>query len=392
MTMLLPVSADQARERLARATQVTAPEEVALEGALGRVLAGPVVANEDLPAFPRSAMDGYAVRSADLVWGGRLSLIGGVVMGERPSLALGPGQAMAIPTGGHLPDGADAVVPVEQASEDGGGVVVPAVEAGRHVMQVGEDVARGTELLAPGRPLGASDIAALAALGQTRVAVHRRPRVAILSTGQELCPPERPAPPGKVRDANQWALGAAAAGCQITYGGLVEDDRALLEARLRTLSTAHDLVLMSGGTSVGRRDFTAEVLAGLGELLFHGVRARPGRPTAAARLGGTLVVALPGVPAAALIVFQVLVRPLLDRMEGRTRPRRTHAVRLLARQASEVGREDYLRVSLEQGVAQVITGPASSLSSLLASDGLVIIPADVPALEAGETVEAHPWL
>jgi molybdopterin molybdotransferase len=389
MTPLRPVSAVEARRLLAAARPITAVEEVAVEDAAGRVLATPVVAGEDLPAFPRAAMDGYAVRAADLP--GRLEVVGSVIIGEGPTLSVGPGQALAIPTGGHLPDGADAVVMVEHTRRDGGAVVVEAaLEPGRHVMRVGEDVAAGSALIAAGQRLAPPHIAALAALGVTRVAVHRRPRVAVLSTGGELCSVAGRPPPGRVRDANQYALAAGASGCDVTRAGQVGDDPVALTSALRALAAAHELVLVSGGTSVGGRDHTAAVLAGLGALLFHGLEVRPGRPTAAAAVGSSLIVALPGVPAAALIIFTVFVRPLLAELAGGTRPPAGRA-RLAARHQSEPGREDYLRVRLEDGVAHLVAGGTSSLAALVAADGLAVIPADISVVEAGGEVDVLGW-
>jgi molybdopterin molybdotransferase len=388
-----PVSAGEARRLLAEALRPTESEEIPLQAAAGRVLARPVLAPEDLPAFPRSAMDGFALRAAD--GSAPRALVGSVSVGVRPGVVVGAGQAVAIPTGGHLPDGADAVVMVEQARIDGSRLEVLVVpERGRHVIRAGEDLARGAPALEGGALIGAPQMAVLAAFGLTVVPVHRRPRVAVLSTGSELSPPGAVPAPGMVRDVNQLSLGAAAAaaGAEVLPGGLVGDDPAALDRRLRALAPGLDLVLVSGGTSVGKRDHTAEVLETAGRLLFHGLHVRPGRPTAAALLDRTLVVALPGVPAAALIIFQAFVRSALERIGGRTSPGRPLRARLAARQESEPGREDYLRVRLgADGSAEVVPGPASSLSSLLASDGLAVVPETVATLEAGAEVDVWPW-
>ena len=270
-------------------------------------------------------MDGYAVRAADVAgasdtapaW---LSVTDTVAIGTPPARAVGPGEAIAIPTGGHLPDGADAVVMVEHVEVRGASIGVHrAVDAGRNVILPGDDIRRGTELLPRGRRLGPSDVAALAAFGHARVTVHRRLRLAVLSTGSEICPPVAAPPPGKVRDVNQYALGAqaAAAGCVVTYEGIVEDEPAALESAVgRAVSAGHDVVLLSGGSSVGGRDHTPDIFARLGVILFHGIAVRPGRPTLVAQAGPTLLVGMPGVPTSAIVIFEVFIRPLLQRLGG----------------------------------------------------------------------------
>jgi molybdopterin molybdotransferase len=396
---LRPVSASEARRILDGAGRVVEAEVVELADAAGRVVAGGLEAPDDLPAFPRSAMDGFAVRAADVaaateaapVW---LALAGAVEMGVRPERAVGPGQAMAIPTGGHLPDGADAVVMIEQteARDLAVGVRAP-VAVGRNIVRPGDDVQRGALVLAAGRRLAAPEIALLAALGQLAVVVHRRPRVAVLSSGNELCDPgEVPAPPGKVRDVNQLALGAlvAAAGCEVHAAGIAPDDPAGLERAVAAALVGADVVLVSGGSSVGGRDHTAEVFAGLGEVLFHGIAVRPGRPTLVARAGEALLVGLPGVPGAAMTIFEVFIRPLLRRLGGENAERRWPvAARLGAAYASVAGREDYLRVRLVERAGECWAEllPGNALSAVLATDGLVVVPAEVTEVGAGELVD-----
>ena len=393
---LRPVPAADARRILESAGQVISPEVVDLGDAAGRVLAGSLVATEDLPAFPRSAMDGFAVRAADVAGATeaapvRLALAGAVEMGARPARSVGPGQAMAIPTGGHLPDGADAVVMVEQVEVEGGAAVVRAsVPAGRNVIPPGEDVGRGTEVLAAGQRLGPAEVALLAALGQLAVTVHRRPRVAVLSSGTELCAPGEVPAPGKIRDVNQYSLAAlaASAGCLVRREGLAPDDRPALEAAVAAALGGADVLLMSGGSSVGGRDHTGEVFAGLGEVLFHGIAVRPGRPTLVARAGDKLLVGLPGVPAAALVIFEVFIRPLLRRLGGERAPRPWPVTaRLATAHTSVVGREDYLRVHLVDQAGEAWAAPVAGLA---AADGLVIIPAEVTAVGAGDPVRVLP--
>jgi molybdopterin molybdotransferase len=393
---LQPVSAVEARRILEGAGRVVGTEVVDLAEAAGRVLADALLAGEDLPAFPRSAMDGFALRAADVagasaaapVW---LTLAGAVEMGTRPAAEVGPGQAMAIPTGGHLPDGADAVVMVEQTETRAGRVGVRGpVAAGRNVIQPGEDVPRGTEVLPAGRRLGPVEVALLAAFGQTAVTVHRQPRVAVLSSGSELCPPGDLPPPGKIRDVNQHSLSAlaAATGCQVRREGLAPDDPAALHQAVAAATAGADLVVVSGGSSIGGRDHTAEVFAGLGEILFHGIAVRPGRPTLVARSGDKLLVGLPGVPTAALLIFEVFIRPLLRRLGGeRAAPPWPVTARLATAHTSVVGREDYLRVHVIDQGGEAWAAPVVGLAP---ADGLVIVPAEVTAVGAGDPVQVLP--
>jgi molybdopterin molybdotransferase len=396
---LRPVPAVEARRILDGAAPLEGREQVSLAQAAGRVLADPLVAEEDLPAFARSAVDGYALRAADIaaareespVW---LTVVGAVEVGALPARPLGAGEAMAIPTGGSLPAGADAVVMVEHVVGGAAGVSLRSpLLAGRNVVGAGDDVRGGAVLLPAGRRLAPLDLMALAALGCAEPTVRPRPRVAVLSTGSELCPPgERPSP-GHIRDANQSFLVArcAALGCTVLGAGLVGDDAtAVLEARVRALASGHDVVIVSGGSSVGARDHTAEVFARLGQVLFHGIAVRPGRPTVVARAGATWLVGLPGVPTAAITIFEIFVRPLLRRLAGETGEERPTIARLAAPYASAAGREDYLRVRLvdRDGVlwAQALASGAASLSGVLAADALAVVPADAEALDTGAIV------
>jgi molybdopterin molybdotransferase len=402
------IRATEARRLLAGAAAAVGGEEVPLGSAAGRVLTAPVLAPEDAPAFPRALMDGYAVRAADVAGAGeatpaRLRLAGSVAMGEAPGRALAPGEAVAIGTGGHVPAGANAVVMVEHTAADaaGGVAIRRPVAAGQNLMPAGGDLAVGALAIPAGRRLGARELAVLAGFGIAAVPVHRRPRVAVLSTGAELCPAEERPAPGRVRDVNQPALAAAAAraGAEVTRAGIADDDPGVLAAALAPLVGTHDLVLISGGSSVGTRDFTGAGLAALGgRLLFHGIDVRPGKPTLAATLGRTLLVGLPGVPTAALVIFDVFVRPVLWRLGGEADrepwPARRSA-RLAHAHDSRRGREEYLRVRLEQRPDGLWAGPlaggAAGLSGLLRADGLVIVPEEVEALAAGAPVEVCLW-
>jgi len=350
-------------------------------------------------------MDGYAVQAQDTFGANPglpqyLEMTGEVPMGAVPERALSPGEAHRIATGGMLPPGADAVVMVENTSEmpDGTLEVRRPVAPGENVLSPGEDVKAGEVLFPAGRSLRPQDIGLLGALGVSHLPVHRRPRVVIFSSGDEIVPIQQSPPPGKVRDANAYLVAAqvAAGGGEPHLTGIIPDNfQALRHALSESLAEA-DLILISGGSSVGTRDLTLAAIRDLPEadILVHGVAIRPGKPTILADIGGKPLMGLPGHPASAAIVMQVLGLPLLARLAGLadlTPPWgglvQAHLSRNLA---GASGREDYVRVRLrEEGNtlwADPVLGPSGLLSPLVTSDGLVVIPLDLEGLNQGETV------
>ncbi|HSS37420.1 MAG TPA: gephyrin-like molybdotransferase Glp [Polyangia bacterium] len=400
---LLP--ADEARRILAD-TRAVGTERMPLADAAGRVLAGPFAAPDDLPAERRSVMDGYAVRAADLAGASpeaatSLNVIGAVPMGAVFAGGVGPGQAVAIATGGFVPEGADAVVMVEHTRMTTEAIVTVtrSVPAGANVVQPGEDLARGEGVLPAGRRLRAQDLALLATFGVTTVDVHRQPRVALLSTGNELCAPDATPGPGQVRDTNQIALAAqvAAAGCIPTLGGIIPDDVAALRDAIRGLLAAHHAVILTGGSSIGTKDLCADAVADLPApgVLFHGIDIRQGKPTLFARAGNRPVVGLPGFPTSSLVVFDAFIRPMLWRLGGEVDrdswPSRRSA-RLGAAHKSVGGREDYLRVRLVSRDGELwadpLPGGSATLSNVVRADALVRVEADRLHIAAGEPVEA----
>jgi molybdopterin molybdotransferase len=384
-------SADEARALLAGFAPVD-DEPVAVGVADGRVLAAAVVAPEDLPPWPRAAMDGFAIRADD--GAGPRTVRAELAAGEVFGGTVGPEDAVAIATGATMPAGADAVVMLEHAVRDGARVsFARAPRPGENVVAPGEDLRRGDVVAARGRRLRPPHLAALVALGVSAVRVHRRPRVAVLATGSELVAPDATPGAGQIRDVNSTALAAQArrAGCDVVRVGLVPDDLALVTEWVRVGAERSDCLLLSGGSSVGAADLTVRALTDLGaEILFHGIDVKPGRPTVLARMAGKPVLGIPGVPASAQIIFEVFVRPLLWRLGGEEArepwPARTLAP-LARRVASAVGREDWLRVRLGAGgQAEPLPG-GNTLSSLVRADGMVCIPAARAELEAGERVE-----
>ncbi len=400
----LPRALQLCREHLAE--RRTDTEVVLLGEALGRVLAGGVRADLPVPHFPRATMDGYAVRASETFSASAsapvlLRLVGGVLIGRAPELMLQPGQTAEIPTGGMLPPGADAVVMLEYAERIGEDTVqvFRPVAPGQNVQQVGEDIAKGAEALLAGARLGSGHIALLAALGKTEVNVRCRPRVGIVSTGDELVPAEAEPAVAQTRDANAPGLAALCerSGAEPVLLGIVPDEpEALLQLAEEALESC-DVLVISGGSSAGARDMTREVLQRLGPsgVFVNGVALRPGRPTIIADCAGVLAFGLPGHPVSALIVFHRLVRPVLAWLSG-AEPREIPVTARVTRNIpSEAGLTEYVRVRLlrEQGqwLAEPLFGKSASVSSLADADGLLEIAAGVEGVVQGEVVPVILW-
>ena len=379
----------------------TPAETIPLTGALHRIPAGPVTAEHPLPGFARSTVDGYAVRAAD-TYGvsdglpGYLDVAGAVRMGATPDVAVSPGTAVAMPTGGMLPSGADAVVMVEYTAEAMSGTieVVRPVAPGDGVIRADEDAAPGAAIVPAGRPLRAQDLGMLAAAGVTSVAVHARPVVTIFSTGDEVVPPDTAAlMPGQVRDATAVALAAliTEAGGDPVPGGIVADDPGLLEAALRLALDGSDLIVVSAGSSVGARDETAAAVGRLGEpgIWCHGLAIKPGKPTLLAECADVPVIGLPGNPRSALVVFRLIGMPLVRLVAGCTLPpaEATVRARLDRDLASATGRLDVVQVRVSGGCASPVFGMSALLSVLTMADGYVIIPEEATGLAAGTEVD-----
>ena len=377
-------------------------EDVALEAARGRVLGTDVVATADLPGFARSIVDGFAVRAASTFGASEglpalLSVVGEVEMGRAARGSVGPGEAVRIPTGGMLPTGADAVVMIEhtEALDEATIEASRAVAPGGNVIQADEDVASGRVVLQAGTLLRAQELGLLAAIGVGRVAVHRRPVVAILSTGDEVVPVDREPGPGQVRDVNSHTLAAQVEACGgvARQLGIVRDDFEVFLSTVRAALEEADLLLVSGGSSVGTRDLTIDVLEALpdSEVLVHGVSVKPGKPTILARVGAKAVWGLPGHVASAMVVFEVLVRSFVERIGGLTRPRPRGLARArLTRNVRSVhGRTDFVRVRLDGADASPVLGRSGLIRTMVDADGLVEIPRDSEGLDAGEEVDVR---
>jgi len=394
------LSVEEALARVLAAIPVVGSETVGLPAAHGRVLAEPIAAGRDLPPWDNSSMDGYAVRAGDTAGASadrpvRLRVLGEVPAGAVAPTPAGPGEAYRILTGAPMPAGADAVVPQEEVHRDGASLVLRRpVERGTFVRPRGEDIRAGEPVLAPGAVLGPAAVGVLAALGRPLVRVYQRPRVAILSTGDELVDLDAVPGPGQIPNSNTYTLAAQvreAGGIPLNLG-IARDVREELEERFRWGLTA-DILVSSAGVSVGDRDLVREAMAKLGaELDFWKVSMRPGKPLTFGRLSGRPVFGLPGNPVSSMVTFELFVRPALLKMGGREalfRPRiRARALEAIDNPGPRRG---YLRVRLSEdggGIGARLTGVQGSgvLRSMLLADGLAVIPPDT-RVEPGEVVE-----
>jgi molybdopterin molybdotransferase len=403
---------DDARELLLRyLTHRTPPEETVTVGALGRITAAPVFAPHALPSFRRSTMDGYAVRAADTYGASEglpafITVIGEVPMGAPAGVSLTTGEAALVHTGGMIPDTADAVVQVELTQRFGDGSQFPyeievfrAMAVGQNVLQIGEDVAAGAEILPAGHLIRPQDLGGLLALGVTEVAVSQKPRVGILATGDEVVPPDKTPGPGQIRDINSYTIAGQVqrAGGIPVFGGIVGDKLAALRAAAERLLNETDMLVLSAGSSVSVRDVTVDVVDSLGEpgVLLHGVATRPGKPTIVGVVSGKPVVGLPGNPVSAMVQFDMFGVPAIFRLQGMDQPPLRGLVwaRLAQNIASETGREDYVPARLDQSDGELratpVFGKSNLIYTLVNADGLIKIPLNKGGVLAGEWVEVR---
>jgi molybdopterin molybdotransferase len=405
------VTAEQALRLLIENLPRTSPVEkmTAIEEALGMVCSRDIVSPEDLPPFSRSTVDGFAVKAEDTFGATEtmpayLNVAQEIFMGESPGFSLSRGAAARIPTGGMLPAGADAAVmhehvqPVDATMIE---VLVPVVP-GENVIHAGEDVKKGEIVVRAGRRLRPQDIGACAGLGLTEIPVCEKPAVSIISTGDEIVPARETPVAGQVRDINSYVLSGMIrnAGCVPVKKGIFRDDyeeiRSVIEGSMKDSAA----ILVSGGTSVGTRDMVAKIINDIGNpgLLFHGVSLKPGKPMMAGIIGGVPVFGLPGHPAAVGICFEIFVEPVLRILSGaEERPlayrRRTVRARLSRNISSPQGREEHVRVTLEEGEeglrAVPVRGKSGLITTLVKADGTFVIPLNRNGVEKGELVEVR---
>lgn len=381
-------------------------EEIPLLKAYGRVLAEDVKAALDVPPFDRSTVDGYAVKAEDTFGAEenrpvKLKLCGTVSVGEMPKINVNQGEAAEIMTGAPMPKGADAVVMAEDTELRNGEVYVySAVAKDENVMKAGSDIKKGETIVERGRLLGAREIGAIAALGLAKIKVYRVPRVAVLSTGAEVAEPGKPLPPGKIYDINAYSLSAAIveSGGEPVFLGVFPDDAAELGKALKRALELADVVMTSGGVSVGPRDVVPKTLSTLGKpgLIVCGIAIRPGKPTTVALVDGKPIFSLPGHPTSALLTYHLLARPIIEGLAGR-KPEEAYEVRALAstRMFPARGRRTFIMVRLKEDASKrliaepVPTGLSGAITTLLRADGFVEIPENQQFVDAGEEVTVH---
>ncbi|MFQ6060477.1 MAG: gephyrin-like molybdotransferase Glp [Thermoplasmata archaeon] len=390
------VTVEEARSAiLANVSPILEPEILPIEEACERVVAVDIKAKFHVPPFDRSGMDGFAVRAEDTYGAGEFSprslkLVGGVKAGEEPSIGLRKGEAIEVATGAPIPNGANAVVMVEKTQVEADTVrVFEPVHPQENVSLMGSDIERGTTVLRKGDYLHHGKIGVLSALGMKEVLVYRKPTLAIIPTGEEICELGQMPTSFQVFDVNSYTLLSLAQknGCEAMRYSVVEDT---LEGIGEALDKAErrDCVIFSGGSSVGERDILVDVLAQRGEVLFHGVQMKPGKPTLCGKVGGKLVMGLPGYPAACLMVGHALLAPALRKMASLPERRvEAHEFPLSRRVVSSLGRHQFLTVKIVNGEATPVFKESGAITSLGDAEGYVEIPANVDFLEKGESVK-----
>jgi len=371
-------------------------ESVGLDQALGRYLGADIVAQEDVPAFDRSTVDGFAVRSADLRGCSDsipavLQKAGQSVMGHSYDFPLLPDTCVYVPTGGAIPPNADAMVMLEFTEDLGGDqfAFYKPVAPGANLILRGEDLQQGEAILKSGKKLGVADIGTLAALGKTEVPVFSQPVVGIISTGDELVAPGEGLKPGQIRDVNSDMLKAAVEqhnGIAISKG-IVEDNYETLKKACKKMISDVDVLLVSGGTSVGEKDNMPRIMAELGEMFIHGLAAKPGKPTIIGEIEGKAVFGLPGNPVAAFFIFDSLVKPLLLAMQGAKAEIKQVEAKLTRAVSSNHGREEFILVRLEGSEAEPVPSKSGLISTVSRADAYFIIPREQEGLPKGALVQ-----
>ena len=401
------VLAPQEALRLLLAIEPVPSERVAAVSGRGRVLAEDLYSAVDLPHFHRAAMDGYAVKAKDTFGASQslpayLKLAGVVEMGKEAAQSLGGGEAMRISTGGMMPPESDAVVMVEYTDETNAGLVEihRSVSPWQNVIQIGDDIKKGEPVFQRGRRLRAHDVGALTGVGISSIPVYQRPRVALISTGDEIVDADDEPRPGQVRNINQHSLAGLIeeSGGELRDLGVVRDDRSALSAAIGAALEWADLVLLSGGSSMGAKDIALETILSFpdSEFIFHGISIAPGKPTIFAKACGKPILGLPGYPVSALVIFDLFGAPMIRRLGGEnadalSRFAKTAKAKLKTNIASQIGREDYVRVTIEgaPGAFQATPLPSKSgaIFTLVKADGMVRIDMNQDGLEQGEEVE-----
>jgi molybdopterin molybdotransferase len=379
-------------------------ERLRIEACYGRITASDIISPEDLPGFARSTVDGYALNSAD-TFGAKenspayIMVKNEILMGSIPDFKLKKGEAAKIPTGGMLPQGADAVLMLEHAQivSDEMIEVMKSIAPNENVILKDEDIKKGEAVLKMGHRLRAQDIGALAGIGITEIEVYKKPVIAIISTGDEIIPPEMPVNPGQVRDINSFTL----SGLILEHGGIpvkkgiLKDDYEIIKDIIQSSLKDSDMVLISGGTSAGTKDMTSMIIDDIGKpgVLFHGVSLKPGKPLIGGVIDGRPVLGLPGHPAAVVVCFDLFIKPIMDKLSGLDSKMifvKTVRAKMAKNIASAAGREDHIRVYVEERGGEMfavpILGKSGLITTLVKADGVIVISHAKLGLDAGEEV------
>lgn len=384
----------EAKELALANTPELGTESIPVSEALGRVLAGPVTVGIDVPHFAKAAMDGFAVRAQDTFGASetsplRLRVVGHVTPGVILERALSPGECIEISTGAPMPRGSDATLMVENTEAEGEEILVyKTVAPGQNFIKPGSDIAAGSKLFGAGEELRPRHLGVLVAAGLGEVEVSRLPHVILMSTGDEILGPGEPLAPGRIYNINSTTLGESlrAFGCRVTDVGVVRDKAGAVKKAISKALEDADIVMLSGGSSLGRGDFVPEIMSELGELVFHGIAVKPGKPTALAVAGAKLILGMPGYPTSALSNYYIIVEPILEKMTGRKVRKNYTSAKMERKVLSTIGRYQFLPVKLEEGTAVPVMRGSSSITSMAIADGFVEIEENVEVVEKGATV------
>ena len=373
-------------------------ETVSLINSLGRVLSEDIVSKENIPAFDRSTVDGYALKASDTYGSGesipsQLDIVGEILMGEKAESEIKDGECIKISTGGMLPEGADSVVMVENTDNSFGDIclVYKSVSPYENVNRKGDDIKDGSLVFSKGRSISSREIGVLAALGISEVNVYRKPRIGIISTGDEIVPVESQLSFGKIRDINSHMLSCLLKenGCETTLYGIVKDVYDGILTAMKNAVSENDIVLISGGSSAGARDMTVDIISKLGEVYLHGIAMKPGKPTIVGKIDEKAVFGLPGHPVASYFVTLRLVKSLVDIMLCRNDNARRIKSKMLCNISSNHGREEILCVKLTDEGAIPVYGKSGVISLLSESDGYIIIDRNCEGLKSGDEAEIY---
>lgn len=371
-------------------------ETVSLEESLGRVLADDIISSENIPAFDRSTVDGYALIASDTYGSSesipsQLDIVGEILMGQEATINIASGQCVKISTGGMLPVGADSVVMVENTDNSFGDMclVYKSVSPNENVNRKGDDIKDGSPVFTKGRTITSREIGVLSALGISTVKVFSKPKVGIISTGDEIVPIDSQLSFGKIRDINSHILSCLMRenGCEATLYGIVKDEYNEIISAMKKAVSENNIVLISGGSSAGARDMTVDIISSLGEVYLHGIAMKPGKPTIVGKIDGKAVFGLPGHPTAGYFVTLRLVKSLVDMMLCRNDNIRKIKAKMLCNISSNHGREEILCIKLTEDGAKPLYGKSGVISLLSESDGYIIIDRNCEGLKAGDETE-----